>query len=227
MSTLKTTNLQHPSAESPAIVLDADGDATYAGVHDFSAATVTGAPQGLVLVSPTSIANSGGSASASGGEVSFTGVTSISLNGVFDISGAGRYLIQYTINSSTTNTALNFRWRVSGADSTGTNYIHSGVTSNNGTVAGLNQPDIAYVTVGGISTNHPQNSFGSIDVALDNRAKLIASWSGSLSNGTKGAWGVNGGFNWTINSSMVDGFTIYTGGAGITGTISVYGYRRA
>ena len=43
MSTLKTTNLQHPSAGSPAIVLDADGDATYAGVHDFSAATVTGA----------------------------------------------------------------------------------------------------------------------------------------------------------------------------------------
>ena len=49
MSTIKTTNLQHPSAASPAIVLDADGDATYAGVHDFSAATVTGITTGKIL----------------------------------------------------------------------------------------------------------------------------------------------------------------------------------
>ena len=64
MSTLKTTNLQHPSAGSPAIVLDADGDATYAGVHDFSAATVTGAPQGLTKIAAISL---------SGSSVSFEG----------------------------------------------------------------------------------------------------------------------------------------------------------
>ena len=49
MSTVKTTNLQHASAGSPAIVLDADGDATYAGTHDFSAATVTGITTGKIL----------------------------------------------------------------------------------------------------------------------------------------------------------------------------------
>ena len=49
MSTLKTTNLQHASAGSPAIVLDAAGDATYAGTHDFSAATVTGITTGKIL----------------------------------------------------------------------------------------------------------------------------------------------------------------------------------
>ena len=53
MSTLKTTNLQHPSAGSPAIVLDADGDAAYAGVHDFSAATVTGVGKILQVVRAT------------------------------------------------------------------------------------------------------------------------------------------------------------------------------
>jgi len=57
MSTLKTTNLQHPSAASPAIVLDADGDATYAGVHDFSAATVTGVGKVLQVVSNTYATN--------------------------------------------------------------------------------------------------------------------------------------------------------------------------
>ena len=50
MSTLKTTNLQHASAGSPAIVLDAAGDATYAGTHDFSAATVTGVGKILQVV---------------------------------------------------------------------------------------------------------------------------------------------------------------------------------
>lgn len=49
MSTIKVTNVSHPSAASPAIVLDAAGDATYAGVHDFTAATVTGITAGKVL----------------------------------------------------------------------------------------------------------------------------------------------------------------------------------
>ncbi len=43
-------------------------------------------PGGLSMVNPTSIANSGGTASASGGQVTFTGVTSISLNGVLTIT---------------------------------------------------------------------------------------------------------------------------------------------
>ena len=55
MSTVKTTNLQHASAGSPAIVLDADGDATYAGTHDFSAATVTGVGKVLQVVSVTKV----------------------------------------------------------------------------------------------------------------------------------------------------------------------------
>ena len=53
MSTVKTTNLQHASAGSPAIVLDAAGDATYAGTHDFSAATVTGVGKVLQVVRAT------------------------------------------------------------------------------------------------------------------------------------------------------------------------------
>jgi len=91
MSTIKTTNIQHPSAVDPAIVLDSDGDAVYAGVHDFTSATVTGAG-GLRLITPTSIANSGGSSSASGGAVTFTGVTSVSLNGCFTSTYANYFV---------------------------------------------------------------------------------------------------------------------------------------
>ncbi len=55
MSTVKVTNLSHASAGSPAIVLDAAGDATYAGTHDFSAATVTGVGKILQVVSVTKV----------------------------------------------------------------------------------------------------------------------------------------------------------------------------
>lgn len=44
MSTVKTINLQHPTAASPAVVLGASGGASFSGAVDFSGASVTGIP---------------------------------------------------------------------------------------------------------------------------------------------------------------------------------------
>jgi len=80
MSTLKTTNLQHPSAASPAIVLDADGNATVAGM-------------GLVHINTTTI----------------TSATAVSLDSVFT-SSYRNYLIVYDLVASTTaNPTLRLR----------------------------------------------------------------------------------------------------------------------
>ena len=103
MSTIKVTNVSHPSAASPAIVLDADGDATYAGVHDFSAATVTGAPQGLVHINTTT----------------FSAVSSVSVNNCFT-SAYENYLILGNV-IGTAGTSIAARLRASGTDAT-TNY---------------------------------------------------------------------------------------------------------
>ena len=45
VSTVKTTNIQHPDADSPAIVLDADGSATVTGAGGGGGATGGGTDQ--------------------------------------------------------------------------------------------------------------------------------------------------------------------------------------
>jgi len=95
--------VKHPSAVDPAIVLDADGDVTYAGVHDFSAATVTGAG-GLRHIATES----------------FSAVSSVSLNGVFT-SAYQNYLIKVTFTGSTSG-EFGMRLRAGGSDASGNNY---------------------------------------------------------------------------------------------------------
>jgi len=74
---------------------------------------------GLVPLSPTSIANSGGTASASGATVTFTGTTTVSLNGIFSATYDAYMLIYSVINSTTAENWL--RLRAAGTDSA-TNY---------------------------------------------------------------------------------------------------------
>jgi hypothetical protein len=85
-----------------------------------SAWVAAGASPGMELITPTSIANSGGSASASGGAITFTTVNSISLNGVFT-SSYQNYCVILTAESSAGNNT-NCRLRVGGVDASGSNY---------------------------------------------------------------------------------------------------------
>jgi len=222
MSTIKVTNVSHPSAASPAIVLDADGDATYAGAHDFSAATVTGAG-GLRLVTPTSIANSGGSASVSGGAVTFTGVTTISLNGVFTSD-----YDNYRIICNLTKTSAGFmglRLRASGTDSV-TNYYF--VNLETSTTGGPTR--YASTTATSFDLGTKSNVSGSFVMDLGNPAAV------STTNQSQNGPGAQSGIMWSSVGSgfhqvaaAYDGFTliIITGGALITGTIQVYGYQNS
>lgn len=150
MSTLKTTNIQHPSAAAPAIVLDAAGDATYAGTHDFTAATVTGAG-GLRLITPTSIANSGGSSSVTGGAITFTGVTTISVNGCFT-STYDNYVVQIIATGGAANLAQNIRLRVAGSDnSTASSYVAQNLFVNGTSVTSSRATDDKFL-IGEITT---------------------------------------------------------------------------
>ena len=110
MSTVKATNFQHPSAGSPAIVLDADGNATVAGM-------------GLVHINTTA----------------FSAVSSVSVNDCFT-STFDVYLIVVTGISSPAATAANIRMRVGGSDATGASYsrerlLGSGATASSSTDA--------------------------------------------------------------------------------------------
>jgi hypothetical protein len=223
MSTLKTTNLQHPSAASPAIVLDAAGDATYAGVHDFSAATVTGAG-GLRLVTPTSIANSGGSASASGGAVTFTGVSSISLNGVFT-SAYDNYLIVMRVTCSTSANILG-RFRLSGTDASGaTDYRYASVRagSNTDTLSGTDRSDgqaFLYFGFGTTSASSIVSSIFGPNLAVS--TNLIGQSTYFLTG-----FNIYNVGNIHIPGTAYDGISLIPSTGNATGNIRVFGYQNS
>ena len=220
MSTVKVTNLSHASAGSPAIVLDADGDAAYAGTHDFSAATVTGipdGPQGLTLISPTSIANSGGSASASGGAVTFTDVTSLSLNGVFT-SDYDNYRIVVSRDASAGGT-LDMRLRVGGVDTSSADYDYIRVfvygTSSVAGARGLSATSwyLGYmptVRIGMCSADifGPNLTASTQYSAIGGSAQELTTSMGELDLATS-----------------YDGLTLIPSAGDMTGKIRVYGYK--
>jgi len=80
MSTLKTTNLQHPSAVDPAIVLDADGNATVAGM-------------GLVHINTTT----------------FSAVSSVSLDDVFTSTYENYQIVVDSLASSNVSVNMRMR----------------------------------------------------------------------------------------------------------------------
>lgn len=80
------------------------------------------AGDGLVTMTPTSIAHSGTSATITAdGGVDFTTITSLSLNGVFT-SSFNNYLIVVSGNGSGDNQFFYGRLRLSGTDASGSNY---------------------------------------------------------------------------------------------------------
>ena len=176
-------------------------------------------PSGLSLVTPTSIANSGGSASASGGAVTFTGVTSVSLNGVFTSSYENYRIIITSQKVTGSPVAYYFRFRASGSDATGSNYNYSGfVTEANGTSSinafGQNQTSGALQGIGtglGIISADIRNPFTATDTAM------TFLYLYELANGP-------GAIVHSVAASQ-DGFTIFPASGNVTGTIRAYGYQ--
>ena len=90
---------------------------------------------GLAPATPTTIANSGGTATLSGNTVTFTGVSSVSLNGCF----SGDY-DNYVLVVAGTNTGVNrlfLRMRASGSEASGaTDYKVAGFYSDTSPASG-------------------------------------------------------------------------------------------
>jgi hypothetical protein len=185
-----------------------------------SASTVyqTKASAGLTLLTPTSIAATGGSGSIStNGAVSFTSASAISLNGVFS-STYDFYTIQVrAVNSSNTQT-FNWRWRASGSDLTASNYYHARTsTSTGGSVTGAGAGATTTATIGQIATG--MGFFTVFAAYTQTEPRLNGnSYNSELSGLTTFASGYRA-------TQVTDGFTIYPSSGTITGKVSVYGYN--
>lgn len=139
MSTLKAINLQHPTASTANITLSNTGGIALNG-------SVSGG--GMDLITPTSVAGSG--VTLSGGQVSFSAATSVSINGCFSTT-YDNYILTYA-GTVSADMQFRIRMRLSGTDASGSNYNHyQGVgtaTWSGGTATTTSMPVAGHINGG-------------------------------------------------------------------------------
>jgi hypothetical protein len=170
----------------------------------------------LNIMTPTSTANSGGSVSTTGGAVTFTGVTSVSLNGVFTSTYAN-YLIVLSELTASQSSGLNLRFRVSGTDSS-TGYYAGGfyVLYSSSTVNGEASSNGTSVDVSGTQTTP---TIGSI-MYLQN-PQLAKTTAYQLNMTRHDAGGYRTGYHSV--TTAYDGFSLIVSAGNTTGVVRVYG----
>ena len=180
---------------------------------------------GLVKVVPTSVAVGSGSGSVdSNGNVTFSGASSVSLNGCFS-SAYDNYKLLFYCNAASATTDINFRFRTT-SDDTGTNYYaaSSGVNWSN---TGVNNSRITQSSF--IVTKTVINDPGYTSFNYDCIRPYLGTYStllGGHAAGIVGGPAHNHGALWSVTATQFTGFTIYPGSGNIGGTIRVYGYSQ-
>jgi hypothetical protein len=176
---------------------------------------------GLVPIVPTSVNVGSGSATVNAnGEVSFSGATSISLNGVFTESYT-RYKINFVGRVAVGTAGVDFyaKFRRNNSDISAGYYGSAIYNAYNASLTNSAQfTNTAYGFIGYIG--NLEGSLSTIEIAT---SSTFSGWSMHCRN-TSAASQHIGGFN-TTTSSGVDGFTIYPASSTMTGTFQVYGYN--
>ena len=181
---------------------------------------------GLVQVVPTSVAVGSGSGSADGnGAITFSGASSVSINGCFS-SNYNNYKIIIDISPSTGMT-LSSRLRVSGSDNTTSNYNAVTYAIENRAVA-----EFSNTSEGGTSWLLGNMSFSDrshFDLSIfepnvsQNTGLLANIMNATTTTGYKSVLLV-GAYDFKA-TTVFDSITFYTSTGTITGTVRVYGYR--
>lgn len=180
----------------------------------------------MIPVVPTSVDKSGGSASAnSKGYVTFSGVSSVSLNGVFT-STYDYYKIFFSYESST-NASNGIRLRVSGADNTTSNYVVGRTYQDDNTGGFQNtggQTAWGTTPTASVRQYNAELTFVTPYGAVPTQGWHIGTEAASSGSGAKMA-AQSGGMLFQASTSF-DGLTLYPSTGTITGTIQVFGFNK-
>jgi hypothetical protein len=179
-------------------------------------ATATAEP-GMKLIVPSSAVN--GTVSATGA-VSFTGVSSVSLNNCFSSTYNNYLIVPDNITQSTSSYML-FRLRTSGTDNTDNSYWRQYILANSGTVsAARNQAtSLDFWEAGATFPASGQMDIQNPFATAYTRANYFVNQENPTTQGfIQGAFTFNG-------TTSFDGFTLIAASGTITGTIRVYGYK--
>jgi len=182
-----------------------------------SSGGVVAAP-GMVLMKPTSIAHSGTSATlGANGQVTFTGVTSLSLNGCFT-ADFDNYVVSW---QSTTGEQVNFRMRASGTDnSTASSYVRQQIAASGTSVSAVRITDDKGASFLSASTQAAGSWFSIYGpyLAQPTATRGVNAWDSLNARINDQACTHN-------QSTSYDGITFFTNVTAMNGTLTVMGVR--
>ena len=176
---------------------------------------------GLKLIVPTSITNSGGSASVSAsGKVTFTAATSVSVNGCFTAT-YDNYLVVFSGKDGSGSASVEMYMRASSSDATGSNYVWQRLTASSTSVSGERQSSQS-VTRAGVVTNTVPSGF---HLYLYGPYLAQPTAARSVTAGANSGALIQDFASTHSLSTAYDGFTLRRegGSANITGALTIYG----
>lgn len=180
---------------------------------------------GLVPITPVTVTTTGGSYSIKGGLVTFSGVSSISLNGVFSANYDNYKLILSDLLSGTGNAQITVRMRNAGADNSANTYYQLWTMKRiNGTFQdNTGGPGTAYTLVG-YDNNSAYSWNWSGDVIAPFEAKNTVLTGQGLGADVTGLYMLNSTVLHTTASSF-DSITFYPTSSTMSGSIQLLGYN--
>ena len=183
----------------------------------------TASSGGMDLITPTSVAGSG--VTLSGGQINFSGSTSISANGVFT-SAYENYLILHNLTgASAANPELTARLRLAGSDAA-TNYATIRIYSAGASVVAATMGATG-LFVGAGDTASPSLSGGQF--TLIRPALAVATIMNAEANqvASVGTHYLNRMSGYHSTATAYDGVTLVVSAGNVTGTMRIYGLRNS
>jgi len=175
---------------------------------------------GLVLMKPSSVVNGTDNGK---GTVSFSAVSSVSLNDVFSATYSN-YLIQLTLSGSTTDD-VNMRMRVGGSDNSSTVYTRSSIFQNSTTISGqLISSEQSFRGIAQMRSG--QDNFSQMTIInpfATAHTTIIQDSTDQV--GTANLTQTRRMHTMTVTTSFT-GFTVIAASGTITGNVSVYGINK-
>jgi hypothetical protein len=169
---------------------------------------------GLTEVIPTSVAVGSGSGSVgANGAVTFSGASSVSLNGCFT-SAYSYYKIMFDCTGTSLYNTL--KVRSNGTDEPASSYFGSGFYLASTSFATYYESSLNAAKINWVTSDHISISVDVFNPALAKRTHIQA-------NGT-GLYAMSNFNSLVSNTSTYDGFTITNNNAA-SGTVRVYGYN--
>ncbi len=190
--------------------------------YDGAAWQASGTTPGLVLVTPTSTANTGGTVTTSGGRVTVAGSSSVSLNGVFTSTYHNYLILVDTLEAAVVGpNNINLRLRAAGTDTTSSTYYAGQIYGTYlGTTGGSNNFGVAQFPIVGLKTGKQQ--MAKIEVFSPQAATLTTIHSLGVAHDAQSNYaGIQDG------TTQYDGFTLFMATSNFSGNITVYAYQKS